>query len=230
MRFAASRTQGKVYLLSFVLLCAGVSQAMDSKAVALRKYEILKTRVMANDLSVNWGEFRVAAAVAEVESGFDVQAVRTRVLSDVDAGNLDHALVGAQNVIGHNMTEPEGHLLAMTVYQKMGRDLDAQRERNIVDAIVKSIMTSGDGQSAQKAWFTVSNSEQTFVVDIVLDAEAKSQTVVRENGHDYDKMTVVAEDGKEQVLWFNTDVDSRVAMSELHIDGAAVPVLSASAR
>jgi hypothetical protein len=227
MRFAASRTKGKFYLLSFALLCTGVSHAMDSKAVALRKYEILKTRVMGGDLSLDWSEFRVAAAVAGVESGFDMQAVRTRVLNDVDAGNLERALAGAQTVIGHNMAEPEGHLLAMTVYQKMGRDLDARREHNLVDAIVKSIMSSGDGQSEQKAWMTVSSDEQAFVVDIVLDAEAKSQTVVRENGHDYDKMTVLAEDGSEHVVWFNTDTDSRVAMSEMHIDAKAMPVFSA---
>jgi hypothetical protein len=219
MRFAASRTKGKFYLLSFVLLCTGVSHALDNKAVALRKYEILKTRVMGGDLSLDWSEFRVAAAVAGVESGFDLQGVRTRVLNDVDSGNYERALVGAQSVIGHNMAEPEGHLLAMTVYQKMGRDVDARREHNIVDAIVKSIMNSGDGQSAQKAWMTVSSGEQDFVVNIVLDAEAKSQEVVRQNGHEYDKMTVVAEDGSQRELWFNVDADSRVAMSEMRVDG-----------
>jgi hypothetical protein len=227
MRFAASRTKGKFYLLSFVLLCTGVSQALDSKSVALRKYETLKTRVTGGDLSVDWGEFRVAAAVAEVDGGYDWHPARERVLADVEAGNLTHALAGAQIVIGHNMAEPEGHLLAMTVYQKMGRDADAQREHNLVDAIVKSIMSSGDGQSAQKAWMTVSSGEQAFVVDIVLDAEAKSQVVVRENGHDYDKMTVLADDGTEHVLWFNTDTDDRVAMSELRLENAPLPALSA---
>jgi hypothetical protein len=230
MRAAAFRTKGKFYLLSFVLFCTGVSFATDNKSVAMRKYEILRTRVIGNDLSVDWSEFRVAAAVAEVDKGFDRHSMRERVLSDVDAGNYARALAGAQTVISHNMAEPEGHLLAMLAYQKLGKDQEALREHNIVDAIVQSIMNSGDGQSAQKAWVTVSEGEKDFVVNIVLDAQPESQVVVHKDGHDYDKMTVLEDDGAEHVLWFNTDTDVHIATNEMGIESKPAPVLSASAR
>jgi hypothetical protein len=230
MRTAASRTKGKFYLLSFVLFCTGVSFAMDNKSVAMRKYEILRTRVIGNDLTVDWGEFRVAAAVAEVDKGFDWHPVRERVLSEVEAGDLVHAMAGAQTVISRNMAEPEGHLLAMMIYQKMGKDQEAQREHNIVDSIVKSIMSSGDGQSEQKAFVTVSEGEKDFVVSIVLDAEAKSQVVVHEAGHDYDKVIVAGDDGVERTVWFNTDTDVHVAMNEMHIDRRDAPMFPETPR
>ncbi len=225
---------GKFYLLCCALVCAGCVQAQskptEGKEAALRSYQVLKTRVMARDLEINWGEFRVAAAVAEVDGGFNWHPVRERVLAAVEQGKLPAALAGAQTVIDHNMAEPEGHLLAMMVYQQMGRDEDAARERAIVDALVKSIMGSGDGMSEQKAWVTVSPGEVEFVVSIVLDAEAKSHAVVRTNGHDYDKLTVTGEDGAEHVLWFNTDTNAQVASADMLSASRLVGTLSASSK
>lgn len=225
---------GKFYLLYSAVVCAGCLQAqskpMEGKEAALRSYQVLKTRVMAHDLDINWGEFRAAAAVAEVDGGFNWHPVRERVLAAVEQGKLPAALAGAQTVLDHNLAEPEGHLLAMMVYQQMGRDEDAARERAIVDAIVKSIMGSGDGMSEQRAWVTVSPGEVEFVVSIVLDAEAKSQVVVRANGHDYDKLTVAGEDGAEHVLWFNTDTNAQIASAEMVAASKQMGTLSASSK
>ncbi len=239
MRKPAFRTMGKFYLLYSALVYSAMagagcvqaqSKPMANKEAALRSYQVLKTRVMAHDLDINWGEFRVAAAVAEVDGGFNWHPVRERVLAAVEQGKLPAALAGAQTVIDHNMAEPEGHLLAMMVYQQMGRDEEAARERAIVDSIVKSIMTSGDGMSEQKAWVTVSPGEVEFVVSIVLDAEAKSQVVVRTDGHDYDKLTVAGEDGAEHVLWFNTDTNAQIASAEMVAASKQMGTLSASSK
>jgi hypothetical protein len=216
-------------------MCAGASAAAESKSVpskpaAQRAYDFMKTRVKAGDLSIDWGEFRVAAAVGGVDSGFDWHPVRERVLAAVEANNLQAAMAGAQTVIDHNMAEPEGHLLAMMVYQKQGKDDAAQRERGILDAIVKSIMSSGDGLSEQKAWVTVSRSEMEFVVSIVLDAETKSHTVVRSDRHDYDKLIVASDDGGEHVIWFNTDTDAQITSAAIEAEATVRPTLSASSK
>ncbi len=239
MSIVATRTKGKFYLLCCMLLCAGIVRAQESKLesktpqskpAAQRAYDFMKTRVQAGDLGIDWGEFRIAAAVAEVAGGFDWHPVRERVLASVEAGNLPAALSGANNVIDHNMAEPEGHLLAMMVYQKMGKDDAAQREREVLDAIVKSIMTSGDGLSRQNAWVTVSRGEVEFVVSVVLDAETKTHNVVRTDGHDYDKLTVATDDGGEHTIWFNVDTDTLVTTAAIVAQSNVRPTLSASSK
>lgn len=239
MRIAATRTKGKFYLLCCVMLCAGAGKAQESltqektiqsKPAAQRAYDFMKTRVKAGDLGIDWGEFRIAAAVAGVDNGFDWHPVRERVLAAVEANNLTAALSGAQNVIDHNMAEPEGHLLAMMVYQKMGKDDAAQREREVLDAIVKSIMTSGDGMSRQKAWVTVSRGEVEFVVSVVLDAETKAHSILRTDGHDYDKLTVATDDGGEHTIWFNVDTDTLVTNAAIEAQSNVRPTLSASSK
>ena len=206
---------GRAWKVAGVVLCAGVMVGaavgqLDEPAVAKQKYETYKTRVMGGDLTVDWRAFRLAAMVGGVDGGFDWQPVRNQVLKDADAGNDDTALAEANEIIAHNMANPEGHVLAMIMLRKMGKDDAADREHAVVDAIVKSIMDSGDGKSAQTAWFTVDPSEEYFVINVVLGAQPKEQALVQQDGHAFDKMTVVDEKGVEQVLWFNTDTDMQI--------------------
>lgn len=216
MRNAAFRPWGKFYPfvrsivapvalgVCLLSLSAAASAAPDSRSIALHKYETLKTRVMGNDLTVDWAEFRTVAVDAGMDSGFDWHPVRERVLKDLDAGNTEAALAGAQTVIAHNMANPEGHLLAMMVYQQLGLESAADREHSIVDAIVHSIMATGDGLSVQHALSTVSASEEEFVVNMVLDADTESEASVQKDGVNFDRRTVRGEDGAQHVLWFRS--------------------------
>jgi hypothetical protein len=206
-------------MVSVMLLagwCAVAVAQLDDPAVAKQKYETYKARVMGGDLSVDWRAFRLAATVAGVDGGFEWRTARTQVLSDIDAGKAENALAGARAIIDHNMANPEGHLLAMMAFGKMGQDDDAKKERAIVDAIVRSILDSGDGKSAKTAWFTVDPSEEYFIIGAVLGMQPKSQALVSQAGHAYDKMTVMDDKGAEQVLWFNTDTDMQVMGAALN--------------
>jgi hypothetical protein len=212
MRFLAITAAG------LVLLCGAISARaqLDDPAVAKQRYDGYKSRVAAGDLSVDWRAFRLAAMVGGVDGGFDWHPVRNTVLTEVHDGKYDPALSGAKEIIAHNLANPEGHVLAMLVYQKMGRDEDAKNERAIVDAIVRSILDSGDGQSAKTAWFTVDPSEEYFIISVVFGAQTKAQALVQQGGHAYDKMTVVDDKGAEHELWFNTDTDMQIIAAAIN--------------
>jgi hypothetical protein len=208
---------GVAALLLTMVVCCGVSVAqLDDPAVAKQKYDTYKARVTGGDLSMDWRAFRLAAITAGVDGGFDWRAARARVLSDLDAGKNEQALAGANRIVDHNIASPEGHLLAMMALGKMGRTDEAKRERAIVDAIVKSILDSGDGRSAKTAWFTVDPAEEYFLMGAVLGMRPKGQALVREGGHAFDKMTVLDQEGAEHELWFNTDTDVQVMEAGLH--------------
>jgi hypothetical protein len=170
---------------------------------------------MTGDLSIDWRDFRLATALGEVSHGFDSQPVHDQVVDDLAAGRYEKALAGAQIVIDHNMANGEGHLLAMTVLQKMGRN-EAKKQEEILDAIGKSIMESGDGASAKTAWFTVAPSETVFFMTEALGAQIEGQELVHVNGHAYDKLAVLDRQGKKQVVWFNTDTNELLKERALH--------------
>jgi Domain of unknown function (DUF4919) len=205
-----------ITILCGAMSCGIAAAQLDDPAVAKQKYETFKARVMGGDLTVDWPAFRLSAMVAGVNGSFEWQKVRNQVNQDVDAGKLDKALAGAQQIIDHNMANPEGHLLAVAVYDKMGKDAERTKELNIVKAIVKSIFDSGDGKSSKTAWFTVDPSEEYFFIEVVLNGRPKGQALVNEDGHAYDKMTITDEKGAEQTVWFNTDTDMQIMDAALN--------------
>jgi hypothetical protein len=204
------------FLLCSVISVSVVSAQMDDRDGATKKYEAYKTRVMAGDLSIDWRDFRLAGALGEVSQGFDSQPVHDQVVDDLAAGRYEKALTEAQIVIDRNMANGEGHLLAMTVLQKMGRSEEAKKQEAILSAIGKSIMESGDGASAEKAWFTVAPSETVFFMTEALGAQIEGQELVHVNGHAYDKLTVLDRQRKRRVVWFNTDTNELLKERAMH--------------
>ncbi len=194
-------------VLCWIIGVSVVGAQMDDRDVAAKKYEAYKAKVMAGDLNIDWRDFRLAAALGEVSQGFDSQPVHDQVVDDLSAGRYEKALAEAQTVIDNNMADGEGHLLAMTVLQQMGSNEDAKKQEAILNAIGKSIMESGDGGSAETAWFTVAPSETVFFMTEALGAQIEGQALVHVNGHSYDKLTVLDRQGKTRVVWFNTDTN-----------------------
>jgi len=203
-------------MLCCVISVSVVWAQMDDQAVAKKKYEAYKTKVMAGDLNIDWRDFRLAATLGQVSQGFDSQPVHNQFVDDLAAGRYEKALAEAQTVIDRNMANGEGHLLAMTVLQKMGRNEEAKKQEAILNAIGKSIIESGDGSSAATAWFTVLPSETVFFMTEALGAQIEGQELVPVNGHVYDKLTVLDRQGKRRVVWFNTDTNELLKERGMH--------------
>lgn len=199
----------KLSYLTFCLLgCLFVSNAfgLDSAKVAQAKYDALKAKVQGGDTNIDWREIRLDAVVADVDGEFDWHQANTAGVAAFNAGDYEGALRKGQEIIQHNIANGDGHFLAMVSLKHLEKQDEAAKEKLIVDQIVQSIMSSGDGKTADTAWFTVSTSEEYFVIRI-LGLKPKSQALVKNGKHSLDRMTVVGEDGKETTLWFNTDTD-----------------------
>lgn len=207
-------------ILCWVIGVSVVWAQMDDEVVAKKKYAAYKTQVIAGDLNIDWRDFRLSAALGEVSQGFDSQPVHDQVVDDLAARRYEKALAEAQTVIDRNMANGEGHLLAMTVLQKMGRNEEAKKHEAILNAIGQSIMESGDGSSAATAWFTVAPSETIFFMTEALGAEIEDHDLVHINGHTFDRLTVRDRHGKTQVVWFNTDTNEQLRQRALHTKDA----------
>src|ERR1700722_19232478 len=160
----------KSLLLTFCLLgYALVSPAstLDSAKVAQAKYDALKAKVQSGDINIDWHDIRLAAIVADVDGDFDWHKSNTEGVAAFNAGDYAKALLKGQEIIQHNIANGDGHFLAMVSLKHLGKQEETAREKLIVDQIVQSIMSSGDGKTADTAWFTVSTSEEYFVIRIL---------------------------------------------------------------
>ena len=196
-------------LCCFALLCTSLCLPASLLALTAKEakaiYETDCKKIRAGDLQFDWKEFRLASAERGT-SYFDWHPVRNRFMQQLNNGDVDAALKSANEIQTHDLAQPEGHLLAMMAYQKMGRQQDAAFEHNVVAAYLQSITSSGDGKSSDTAYFVVDVSEEYFFLNIVMNVGLpEQQSLVAKNGHSFDCLKVKTEDGKEQEIWFNVD-------------------------
>lgn len=204
-------------LLLATVCCLSVALPALTPKEAKAIYDTDTRKIRAGDLQFDWKEYRLTATTAT--DGFDWHPVRNRFMQQLQNGDFDAALKGAEEIKNHNMAEPEGHLLAMMAFQKMGRQQDAAFEHNVVTAYLQSITSSGDGHSSETAYFVVNEGEEYFFLNVAMGVGfPTSQSLVERNGHSFDLLKVKGKDGHELEVWFNIDT-SMNAMREA-IEGA----------
>jgi hypothetical protein len=193
--------------LGLLAICLGlpIATAALAQGDAKKIYEADTKKVLAGDLSFDWKEYRFAAARGGA-AYLDWHPIRTQFMKQMDAGDTDAALKSAQVIIDHNMAEPEGHLLALIVDQKLGRNEDAAFQHNVIKAYLDSILSSGDGKSSKTAFVVATVDEEYFYLNLVMGIGLPlQQSLSHMDGHSYDVLKVKDRDGSEQELWFNVD-------------------------
>jgi hypothetical protein len=174
----------------------------DAKAT----YAADTKKVESGDLNFDWKEFRLAAKQGGTPY-FDWHPLRAKFQQQMAQGDTKGALQSANEIIRHNMAEPEGHLLALVVFQKLDQQDDAAFQHKIVDAYVQSILSSGDGKSSKTAFIVVDESEEYFYLNVLMGVGLpEKQSLVQKDGHSYDLLQVKDKEGKEQEIWFNVDI------------------------
>jgi hypothetical protein len=200
-----------IRLMSLVLLFSGPITAFGliSPKEAQVKYDAANTRIEGGDIDVDWRELRLDAVVAGVDGSFDWRKANAEGVAAFNKGDYSKSLAKGQEIVKHNVANGDGHFLTMVSYKHLGQQADADHEKAIVDKIVQSIVGSGDGKAAETAWFVVSTSEEYFILRL-MGLQPKSQALVQQKDHAFDKMTVVGDGNTEQTLWFNTDTDMKM--------------------
>ncbi len=207
----------KSLLIVATFLSLSFSSSAQSKSDDKAIYTADTKKVESGDLSFDWREFRLVAYRGGTDY-FDWHPLRPKFSQAMDKGDYDGALKIANDIIHHNMAEPEGHLLALVVYQKLGKQDEAAFQHKVVDAYVKSILDSGDGKSAKTAFFVVDEGEEYFYLNIILGVGLpEMQSLVNQDGHSYDELKVKDRDGNEQEIWFNVDTSMNAMADALGV-------------
>jgi hypothetical protein len=190
----------KLFLVALYLSLAVAANALTQDE-AKKIYDADTKRVLAGDLKFDWKEYRLAA-VQRGQPNSDWRPVREQFMKQLNSGDNSAAMKSAQQLMNHNMAEPEGHLLALVVYQKLGREQEAVLQHDVVKAYLDSILSSGDGKSSKTAFGVVSVDEEYFYLTLVLGVGLpEHQSLSEVDGHSYDVLKVKGRDGAEQEIW-----------------------------
>jgi hypothetical protein len=193
--------------MTWFLLIAllAVPPAGDPKEV----YAATLKRVLADDPSVDYREFRIAGALASgpdegKRQTFDRAAFRQKQ----QVGDNQGALEVATKALERNYASVVNHLDAMYAYQNLNDAEASAKHEKVLNAMLESIRNSGDGKGPDTAWFVVNTQEEYVFIARVLKLKAKAQALVEKEGHWFDRIEVVdPATGQSQFVFFNTDID-----------------------
>jgi hypothetical protein len=198
----------KVFLFfSSISLAALPVRALDDPKLAHAKYDDLAAKVSRGDVNVDWQELRLDARVGEVYGEYDPYDAAKRAQASFEKGNYVEALRIARETEQRSIADVDAHVAAWSCLKQLGKQHEADKEWSILQALLQSILKSGDGKSAKTAWFAVSTREELLIMEMALQVQLKEQRSVKQDGHYYDMVLVADQSGKDTVLWFNTDTD-----------------------
>lgn len=193
-------------LVSLVASTASGALALDDPKVARANYDKLAAKVNSGDLNVDWQALRLAARVGEVYGDYDPYDASRRMQAAFEKGDCEETLRVAHETLRHNVADGEAHIAAWSCLKKLGRQAETDKEWSILQALLQSILKSGDGKSPTTAWFVVGLREEFFTLG-ALQSQSKEQHSVKDGGHYYSRIEVTDSSGKDDVLWFNIDTD-----------------------
>jgi len=186
---------------------AASASAADEQQSARAKYAELSAKVRAGDLDIDWQGLRVAAVLGEITDARDEFQATQKGYAALEQEKFADALKIAREIEEHNIADGDGHYIALVALDKLGRRDEQEKERIFLAAFFQSIIKSGDGKSAKTAWFAATIREEYLIMQLMLGVQFEQQHSLSKDGHYYDVVAVKDQNGKEQILWFNTDTD-----------------------
>jgi Domain of unknown function (DUF4919) len=172
------------------------------------EYAVIRARVQQGDMTVDFRAFRLAAALAAGPHASAMEsAERVAFKNLLGSGDYHGALDSAERALDRNYASIVGHFDAMVACQKLNKSEEAALHEKLMNALLDSVGRSGDGESPDTAWFVVTVQEEYIFLRLVVDVIPKSQSLVNQDGHAYDRLEVVdRKTNQSKSVWFNTDV------------------------
>jgi hypothetical protein len=171
-------------------------------ADAQRRYDALLAAVKQRDPSADLRELRNAFT--------ETPAYRATMMSAYQAlwgpltkGDFAAALQVAEKVLAFNYVEINAHLVASVAHQQLGNAAAAQYHLDLANGLLQTVMSSGDGRTADTPWVVIDISEE-YAVMRALGLAAQSQALAEKDGVSLDVVQVVDLRTKEpRTLYFN---------------------------
>jgi hypothetical protein len=172
-------------------------------------YAAMLARVQQGDMSVDFRAFRSAGAQKSGPHASIIEIGERNAFGKLAvAGDWAGALASAKQALDRDYASPVAQYNAMLACAKLQQTNEAASHAKILDVLLDSIRQSGDGKSAETAYFVVTGQEEYVFLARVLHLRPKGQSLVGKGGHYFDCLHVVdPATNQPQDVWFNADFD-----------------------
>lgn len=157
--------------------------------------------------SVDYTALRQAYAQS---SGYDGYGTRISELFDelypaLKKMDCSKVITASDQMLKINYTISTPHKFRSVCFASLGDVTRAQREDNIASGLLTSLISSGDGKSAETAFIVVTMNEERLLLAWKHVIESQ-QSLIMNNGHTYDLISGKnSNTGENESIWFQID-------------------------
>jgi hypothetical protein len=167
-------------------------------------YQAMVKRIKGGDLKIDFVAFRQAYTQSAGFSGYG-EGSKKEMYAALNAKKFDDALKLANTRLDEDYVDLNAHFVALVANRELGHADKAEFHRTVFVALMDSIIKGHDGQTAATAYQVISVAEEYAVINY-LEFRPSGQGLVREDGHNFDVMTVIDPKTTEtHKLYFNID-------------------------
>lgn len=167
-----------------------------------RSFALLLERAKKSDPTLDFKELRLAYTETTDYSPYGGdRETRKKMFAALSAKEFDSAVESAEKILAKNFVEINAHFVAYVAHRESGRAEKATFHKFMFDGLVKSITGTGDGKTAETA-FVVITTDEEYTLFNILGLRPAGQSLITQNGHSFDRMTVTNPKTNETVVYF----------------------------
>jgi Domain of unknown function (DUF4919) len=198
----------KALILLACLLAAGLpARAADvPQTPSPALYKALVAEVQGGKTDIDYTLLRQSYATTDDYdyAGFGFRGAYQAALQASADNDCPTVLKKTDDVLAIDFTHMLTHGLRGSCFQRMGDGTQATYEAAIARGLRDSVMSSGDGKSAQTAFVVFTLSEEHMVL-IANRCQEQQQALLHDGGHSYDMLTCQTEAGETMQFYFQID-------------------------
>jgi Domain of unknown function (DUF4919) len=195
----------QLFCLFGVLLMAAQMAGAQGANPADAKYQALLERVKNGDTRADIGELRLDFAASSGYTQDTDSDLFKEMIGALNKKDFAAAIASADKALEEYYVDIDAHQVLYIAYRETNVPDKAKFHQNIVQALLDSILKSGDGKSTATAYTVISTREEYIILQ-VRGLKPEKQSIVTENHHQYDTMDAVDQKGEKQTLYFNIDL------------------------
>ena len=124
----------------------------------------------------------------------------------LDQKKYKEAIKKIEEILKDDYVDMDAHITASLSYRGLGDNNKADFHKSVYIGLVNSILSSGDGKTANTAFVVITTHEE-YIVLRALGLYPGSQSLMHIEGHTFDVLTATDPKTKESVkIFFNIDI------------------------
>lgn len=192
------------------MMVLGSAAADELQRPSAGLYGELVERLQGGDLNIDYGLFRLSYVETRAYDGYDTdwRTRREAILELAGRDDMEGASALLQEFHATNFAFFASHAMAAALYERRGRQADAQRHLRIAKGLYDSIMNSGQGNGPDSPYLVIFILEEYEVLRILdSDLMALDQRLEQLGSEFYDVWRVKSKlNGQESEIWFDIGI------------------------